>query len=70
MVSHLQMSHYHLGLICGQCLEYFTTSANAMYHHSQLCKPIVTSVNDNDNDWEEESNIDDNGEDDNDFVFS
>ena len=44
-----------------------TTSVDAMCHHSQLCKPALASVND-DNDQEEESNSDDNGEDD--FAFS
>ena len=47
--SYLQMSHYHLGLICSQCLKYFTTGANAMCHHSQLCKLAVMGIN-NDND--------------------
>ena len=69
VVNHLWMSHYHLGLVCSQCLEYFTTSANTMFHHLQLCKPAPASVNDNDDDQEEESDIDDNGEDDNDFMF-
>ena len=61
------MSHYHLGLICGWCLEYFTTSANTMCHHSQLCKLALASI---DNDQEEKSDIDDNVEDDDDFAFS
>ena len=36
VVNHLWMSHYHLGLICSQCLKYCTTSTNAMHcHHWQ-----------------------------------
>ena len=58
-----------MGLICSQCLVYFTTSANAMCHHSQLCKLAPAGINDDDNNWEEESNIDDNGKDDDDFAF-
>ena len=68
VVNHLQMSHYHLGLICSWCLEYFTTSANTMCHHLQLCKPALASINDND-DQGEESHICDISEDDNDFMF-
>ena len=68
VVNHLQMSHYHLGIICGQCLEYFTTSSGTMCHHLQLWKLALASVNDDD-DQEEVSSIDDNGEDDDDFAF-
>ena len=39
-----------------------------MHCHSQLCKLVLGSVNDDDN-WEEESNINDNGKDDDDFAF-
>ena len=67
VVNHLWMSHYHLGLICSQCLKYFTTSANAMHHLSQLCKLTLAGIDDN-NDQEKESNSDDNSEDD--FTFS
>ena len=68
VVNHLQTRHYHLDFICGQCLEYFTTSANAMHHHSQLCKPVPAGINNDNDNVEEESNINDNGKDD-DFVF-
>ena len=33
VVNHLWMSHYHLGLICSQCLNYSTSSANAIQCH-------------------------------------
>ena len=56
LVNHLHTSHYHLGLICSCCIEYFTTSTDTMCQHSQLCK--LAPVNDDDNDWEEESNDD------------
>ena len=53
VVNHLQTGHYHLGLICSQCLKYFTTSANTMCHHLQLCKLALAGINDDDQ--EEES---------------
>ena len=68
MVNNLQMSHYHMGLVCSQCLKYFTTSTDAMCHHSQLCKLAVGGINDDENDQEEESDTDDDGKDN--FMFS
>ena len=64
VVNHLQMSHYHLGLICSYCLEYFTTSTDAMHLHLQLCKLALAGIDDEEEeeDQEEESNIDGNGE--------
>ena len=67
VVIHLQIMHYHQGLICGQCLEYFITSADVMHHHLQPCMPALDD--DDDKEQEEESNIDDNGEDNDDFPF-
>ena len=69
VVNNLWMSHYHLGLICGQCLEYFTTSTDTMCHHLQLCQPALASINNDNDDQEEESEIDNNCEDDDDFKF-
>ena len=62
VVNHLQTHHYHLGLICSCCVEYFT-SAGAMHWHAKLCKPVLADIDDNDSDngWEEESVNDDNG---------
>ena len=58
--------HYHLGLICANCLDYFTTSTDAMYWHAQLCKPTAAS----DDDREEEDYEDnDNGNEDDEFLF-
>ena len=67
VVNHLQMSQHHLGLICGQCPEYFTTSADSLHFHSQLCMPVPAG--NDDDDQEEESDISDNGKDDDDFTF-
>ena len=70
VVNHLRTSHYHLGLICDQCLEYLMMSAYTMHCHLQLCKPALASVEEDDNeDQEGESDIDDNGEDNDEFVF-
>ena len=43
VVNHLRTSHYHLGLICSCCMEYFTMSTDAMHQHSQLCKPALAA---------------------------
>ena len=43
------MIHYHLGLIYSWCPKYFTTSANAMCHHLQLCKLASAVVDTDDN---------------------
>ena len=67
IVNHLQTSHYCLGLVCSWYLKYFTTSADTMHCHSQLCKWTSAGIDDN-NDQEEESNYDDSGKDD--FTFS
>ena len=48
VVNQLQMSNYHLGLICSQCLESFTTSTNAVHCHLQLCKLALAGVDDDD----------------------
>ena len=67
VVNHLRTSHYHLGLICGQCLKYFTTNSNTMWHHSQGCPSACTHNDDsNDDDHEEESD----GGDDNNLAFT
>ena len=65
-MNHLHTNHYHLGLVCSQCTEYFTTSADTMCQHSQLCKPVPAN---DDDDWEEESYNGDNGGDYDEFEF-
>ena len=70
VVNHLWTSHYHLGLICSWCMEYFTTRADAMWQHSQLCKLALAGINDNNDDWEKEFDLNDNGGEYNDkFAF-
>ena len=70
VVNHLRTSHYHLGLICTWCLDYFTTSADTINHYSQLCKQALAGIKEDDEeDQEGESDIDHKGEDDNDFMF-
>ena len=68
VVNHLWTSHYHLGLICSHCVEYFTMSADTMCQHSKLCKPVPAGIND-DNDWEEEFVNDDNSREYNELAF-
>ena len=46
VVNHLQTMHYHLGLICACCLDYFTTSADAMHWHTQLFKSTAAGDDD------------------------
>ena len=43
IVNHLQIMHYWLGLICARCLDYFTTSSDAMYHHGPVWKNSACS---------------------------
>ena len=64
----LRAVHYHLGLICAHCMDYFTTSANAMHQHTKVCKPTTGS---DDDDYREEDDYgdDDNGDKDDKFMF-
>ena len=39
VVNHLCADHYHLGLICKRCLQFFTPSSDMMQHHVQGCQP-------------------------------
>ena len=57
MVNHLWTTHYHMGLIFAHCQDYFTTSADTMCQHAQLCKPMTAS---NDDDGREEEDYEDN----------
>ena len=38
MVNHLCTGHYHLRLVCEQCLQHFMTSSDRMQCHLQSCK--------------------------------
>ena len=45
-------------------------NTNGMHWHSQLCKPSLASIDDDDNDWEEESVDNENGREfDEEFAF-
>ena len=61
--------HYHPGLICAHCVDYFTTSVDAIHQHTQLCKPMAVGNDDNDR-REEDYEDDDNGNEDYEFVFN
>ena len=60
--------HYHLGLICAHCVDYFTTSTDAMHWHAELCKPTAAS-NDDDDTEEEDYEENDSGDEDDEFMF-
>ena len=69
VVNHLQTTHYHLGLICSHCVDYFTTSTDSMHWHTQLCKPAAAS---NDNNYDREESPPDYEDEDNsneDYIF-
>ena len=68
VVNHLWTTHYHLGLICAHCLEYFTTSADTMSCHAHICKS-TTAGNDDDYREEEDYKDNDNGDEDDEFMF-
>ena len=75
VVIHLQTMHYHLGLICSCCLNYITTSTDAMHCHNPLCKSTAAGGDDDDDDEEEEKESpqdykeEDNGDVEYKFVF-
>ena len=56
--NHLQIAHYQLGLICDECLYYFTSS-ETMHHHSQAWKNSAGGQAEED-DEDEEHNKDGN----------
>ena len=54
VVNHLWTMHYHLGLVCAHCLDYFTTNAEAMHHHDHVLKATTADTSDDDDDREED----------------
>ena len=64
-MNHLRTMHYHLGLVCAVCLDFFSTSADAMRHHVHVCKSIATEDNDC---KDEELENDDDGNEDDDYL--
>ena len=69
VLNHLWTMHYHLGLICACCLDYFMMSADTMWQHTQLCKSVVAGNNDDREESPTNYKEDDNGEDDFKFAF-
>ena len=54
VVNHMQMTHYHLGLICACCLNFFTMSSDNMWQHALVCKSMAASdSNDNRGRWQQ-----------------
>ena len=49
VVNHLWTTHYHLGLICACCINYFTVSADTKWWLTQLCKSTAASDDDRGN---------------------
>ena len=43
VVNHLWTMHYHLGLICTCCLDFFTTRSDTMWQHALVCKSMAAS---------------------------
>ena len=41
MVNHLCTMHYHLGLICALCQDFFTKSADTIRWHASSCEPLT-----------------------------
>ena len=54
--------HYHLGLICALCWDFFTTSADTIRQHASSCEALTTK--DKDQAEEEESKGNNGDEDD------
>ena len=67
-LNHLQSIHYHLGLICVHCQDYFTSSAEAMHQHPHLHKTMTGSDDDEDSEERDYEN-NDNGNEDDKFMF-
>ena len=66
-MNHLRTMHYHLGLVCALCVDFFSTSTDAMRWHAHICKSITTAE---DNDCkEEESENDDDGNEVGDYLL-
>ena len=67
VVNHLRTMHYHLGLVCALCMDFFSTSTDAIRWHTQMCKSITAAK---DNDWEEDEYDNDNdGDEDSKYLF-
>ena len=69
VVNLLRTKHYHLGPVCRSCVDYFTMTMDAMCQHTQLCKPVVASIDDDDDQEEEFEDNDNSGKYDDKFIF-
>ena len=58
--------HYHLGLICTHCLDFFPTSSDTMQQHALVCKSMAAGDSNGDR---EQSPLDYEGDDDRDDDF-
>ena len=65
-MNHLRTTHYHLGLVCALCVDFFSTSTNAMQQDAYMCKSIITAK---DNDREEEEYENDNDSDEDEYYL-
>ena len=62
VVNHFQTMHYHLGLVCALCWDFFAMSAHTMRWHMPSCMSMATE--DKDQEEEEESKDSEGDEDD------
>ena len=62
-MNHLRTMHYHLGLVCALCVDFFSSSMDPMRQDTHVCKSITTTK-DNDQGEKESENDDDRDEDD------
>ena len=64
VINHLRTVHYHLGLVCTLCMDFFATSADTMRWHACICKLMAAEDRE-----EEESEIDDDSDEDDGFLL-
>ena len=70
VVNHLQTKHYHLGLICTHCINFFTMCLDTMWWHTLVCKSTATGdSNGNREESPPEYEGDEDGEDNFEFRF-
>ena len=62
VANHLHTIHYHLGLICALCRDFFVMSVDTIRWHASSCEALTTR----DIDWEEEEESEGNYGDEND----
>ena len=65
IVNYLRTVHYHLGLVCTLCMDFFATSVDTKRWHAHACNSMANK----DKDWEEEESKNDNGDEDNGYLL-